>query len=257
MKFSCCTTIDNYDLVAANGYDRIILPAMGLLAMDAQAFAATQRKLKAGPLECVALNSFCTPQLVFCGHNYDEQTVADYIRPLAARASELGIRQMGVGAPQSRNIPPEFPKQTALAQFGRTLSIICDACRPYGIDILLEAICGQECNFITTTAEACEIIEMLQISNLKLVYDIYHAFMMNEDDQPLRRAMKYVQLVHIAQEINGQRHYLRAENLEEYQVFTRALLEEGYDGEVSVEAFIDNMEVHLASTLAIMRSLLL
>jgi sugar phosphate isomerase/epimerase len=255
MKFGCCTSIENYDLVEACGFDRIILPGLAIFAMDEPAFADTSRKIAGGALECRGLNSFCSPQLVLCGTAYDEKAVLTYIQALAARAAKLGVTQIGIGSPMSRTISPEFSREKAMLQFMRSLTLMCNVCGPYGIDILLEAVCDLECNIVTTTNEARTIVEMLQIENLQLVFDTYHAYMMKEDNLPLRRAMPYVKLVHVAQNIENQRHYLRAANIDEYRVFTDVLLDAGYDGEISVEAFSDITGDQLDQTLVILRSL--
>lgn len=223
--------------------------------MDMQAFERMRVKLSRGPIKCQALNSFCAPQLILCGPSFDDQKVASYIQVLADRAARIGVKYIGIGAPKSRSIPSDFSKKTAMEQFGRSLRIICQACAPYDITVLLEAVCSLECNFITTTDEAAAVIENLKLDNLQLVYDTYHAFMMGEDDAPLHRAMKHIKLVHVAQNIDGKRHYLRRENLAEYQVYFNALLEGGYDGEVSVEAFYDSIEEQLDETLDIMKIL--
>lgn len=255
MEFGCCTTIENYGLLVKNGYDRIILPAADIAAMDALTFERTRKTLEQGPVTCQALNSFCTPRLRLCGPEYSEQTVTAYSRLLADRAARLGVRQIGVGAPQSRSIPDDFSRQAAMEQFKRSLTAMCRVCRAYDIDILLEAVCSLECNFVTTTDEAQSIVSELGLDNLKLVYDTYHASMMGEDDIPLRRAMQHVRLVHVAQEIGGGRHYLRRENIRDYKVYFDALLESGYDGEISVEAFYDDIGEQLAETLGLMREL--
>ena len=149
MKTGCCTSIDNYDLVAANGYDRIILPAVEIVSFDDYAFTEAFRKVAHGSLECVALNSFCNPHLKLCGRDYDQAAVKAYIGNLAVRAARLGVRQIGIGAPKSRSIPPTFSRELAMTQFKNSLAILTDICRPYDIEILLEAVCDLECNFIT------------------------------------------------------------------------------------------------------------
>lgn len=255
MEYGCCTTIDNYDLLVQTGYDRIILPAAELAAMETPAYERLRGKLSKGPVKCLALNSFCTPKLILCGNSYSNEAVEAYTRVLADRAAGIGVRYIGVGAPKSRSIPPDFPQSTAMSQLKHSLTGICRVCADYDIEVLLEAVCDLECNFITTTEEAVGVVEELGLPNLQLVFDTYHAFMMGEDDAPLRRAMKYVRLVHVAQNIDGRRHYLRRANMDEYAVYFNALLEGGYDGEVSVEAFNDEPETQLQETLDIMKTL--
>lgn len=255
MQFGCCTTIANYDLLVAHGYDCIILSATELMAMNDEAFDQTRKILTNGHVKCMALNNFCVPQLKLCGTSYDQHAVTAYSRALAERAGQLGVKHIGVGAPQSRSISPDFSAAAAAEQFKRSLTCLCSTCAPYGIEVLLEAVCDIECNFITTTDEAAALVGKLNIPNLNLVFDTYHAFMMHENAAPLRRAMKYVKLIHVAQNIDNRRHYLRRENLGEYRVYFDELLKSGYNGEVSVEAFYDDIEAQLPETLDIMKTL--
>jgi len=255
MEYGCCTAIDNYGLLVQTGYDRIILSAAELAAMSAADFGRLRDTLSAGPVKCRALNSFCTPELKLCGDGYDDGAVAAYTVSLAERAASIGVRYIGIGAPKSRNIPPGFARADAALQLKRSLQEICRVCAGYDVGVLLEPVCDLECNFITTTDEAAVLVGELGLANLNLVFDTYHAFMMGEDGNPLRRAMKYVKLVHTAQDVGGRRHYLRPENMEEYRVYFDALLEAGYDGEVSVEAFFDEPEARAAETLEIMKTL--
>ncbi len=257
MLFGCCTSISNYDLLVKHGYDRIILPATELMGMDEAAVAAMRRTLANGPVQCRALNSFCTPELLLCGDGFDPTAVEAYCSILARRAHQIGVKFIGVGAPKSRSVADDFPREIAMVQFKLSLAILCAASAPYGIIVLLEAVCSLECNFITTTDEALEVVRALHYDNLALVFDAYHAFMMGEDAEPLRRAMEDVKLVHVAQNIDNRRHYLRLENMPEYRVFFDALLDGGYAGEVSVEAFYDDLETRLDETLDIMKRLCL
>jgi sugar phosphate isomerase/epimerase len=255
MIYSCCTSINNYDLLVKTGYNRIILSATDIALMDPDTFEQLSKTLANGPVKCRALNKFCTPDLVLCGEGFSIEAVTAYIRLLAGRAAQIGVRYIGIGASDSRNFRDGFPREIAAAQLKLSLTEISRVCSGYDIEALIEPVCDLECNNITTTDEALALIEELEISNLNIVFDTYHAFMMGEDDAPLRRAMKYVKLVHIAQNIDGRRHYLRQENIDEYRVYTRALLENGYDDEISVEAFFGEPELELAGTLEIMKRL--
>lgn len=255
MLYSCCTKMEDYSLLEKAGYDGIILAAAEVAAMDEGAFLKAADRIQKGPLCCNALNSFCPPELKLCGPGYDKDAVAAYIGPLARRAAKLSVRQIGIGSPKSRSIPQGYSRETATGQLRQSFEVICKACACFGIDVLAEAVCDLECNFITTTDEAAALIETIDAENIGLVFDTYHAFMMGEDDKPLRRAIRRIRLIHTAQDIEGKRHYLRKENMDEYRVFFDALLEEGYDGEVAIEAFYDEIGQQLGTTLAIMKSL--
>lgn len=257
MLFGCCTSIDNIALLERHGYDRIILSAVDVMSMSPEALDRARILLTEGPVKCRALNSFCPPTLKLCGEGYDPEAVRQYGSALVEKARTLGVTQVGIGAPKSRSIPEDFDKALALAQFKNSLTLLCDLFATADITVLLEAVCSLECNFITTTGEALAVITALGRPNLALVFDTYHAFMMDEDALPLRRAMDHVVLVHTAQNIDGRRHYLRRDKLAEYKVYFDALMAAGYKGEVSVEAFFDDIDEQLQETLSITKILCL
>lgn len=255
MIYSCCASLGMLDAVECAGYERIILPGTEVAAWSDGELTAVVERLRRSPLTCRALNSFCTPELILCGPNYDPEKVKAYIDRLAPRAAALGAEYIGVGSPKSRSIPDGFDKELAMEQWCETLTILCDACAPHGITVLLEAVCALEGNWMTTTTSALEVVRRMGREDLQIVFDTYHAFMMGEDAAPLKEAMPHVRLVHVAQDIIGQRHYLRWENFGEYKVYFDALLEAGFNGEVAVEAFYDDPAEQLPVTLNIMKAL--
>ena len=61
----------------------------------------------------------------------------------------------------------------------------------------------------------------------------------SEDAAPLRRALLYVREVHIAQFVDGEKHYLRADHAADCAAYFRQLREARYSGEIAVEATYD------------------
>jgi hydroxypyruvate isomerase len=255
MIYSCCATMEQYDKIKSAGYDGIILSAVEINLMDEQTLLLTKYKLENGTLKCLALNDFCTSDLKLCGPGFNLESVRAYSRRLVERSSILGIENIGIGAPKSRYIPIGFSRDQAMEELKHSLQVISKEASAYNLDILLEAVCDVECNFITTTDEAFELVESLGIENIHLVFDTYHAFKMKEDEIPLLRAIHEVKLVHVAQDIQKTRRYPQEGFQDEHQVYFKALLNGGYDGEISVEASPINVNGELTETLHILKNL--
>ena len=179
MIYSCCASLGMLDAVERAGYERIILPGTEVAAWSDGELTAVVERLRRSPLTCRALNSFCTPELILCGPNYDPEKVKAYIDRLAPRAAALGAEYIGVGSPKSRSIPDGFDKELAMEQWCETLTILCDACAPHGITVLLEAVCALEGNWMTTTTSALEVVRRMGREDLQIVFDTYHAFIMS------------------------------------------------------------------------------
>lgn len=256
MLFGCCTTIENYALVAEAGFDTITLAAKDMAAMDRPTFANAKQTLAGGPLKALSLNAFCTADVRLNGPGYSAQSLEAYAAPLFARAAELGIGSVGVGSPASRNLPSGEGYATSMAQFEEGMATLCRLAKPYGIDVLLEAVCDVECNFITTTPQALAVVRRLALPNLHLVYDIYHAAMMEEPLSNIGEAAGEIRVVHIAQDVGrGQRHYLDRRHIDAYRPYLQQLREAGYQGEVCLEAFYGDPQTEFAQSLEILKSL--
>lgn len=255
MTFGCCTQIENYPLLQTYGFGSICLAAKDIAAMSEEQFVTVLRTIKSGPLSCKGLNAYCAPDLKMTGPGFNRQAVKEYGNRVLMRASQLGLSYIGIGCPNSRNVPDGFSYSKALDQYKQTLCDLCDMAAILDIDILLESVCSIEGNFITTVKEAIEVVSDIGRPNMGLVYDIYHEFMMEQPATVAEQAGALIKTVHIAQDVGGKRHYLREEHIEEYRPYIEILREIGYLGEVNLEAFFGELETELPRSLAILNAL--
>lgn len=256
MEYSCCTAFENLDLVAEAGFDAIALPGHFVAGCDEGVFERVCAKLAQSALSCHSLNAFCPAEIRLVGDGHDLRALEEYTCRLAARAQRLGVRCVGIGSPNSRRLPEGYDRTLAMKQWEGSLRVIAHILGQYQIRALAEPLCTRECNWMNTTAELLPVLRRLQIPNLGMVFDIYHAFAMGEDGQALQDAMPEVGLVHIAQAIGGEKHYLRHGHEADYKAYFDVLRNRGYCGEFSVEATYDPLETALPQTLAIMKSYL-
>lgn len=255
MKIGCCIDISQYDTLVANGYDSIALAAKDVADWDEATLCAVEKKLKEGPLATISLNSFCTDALQLKGKSFDLQTVCDYTERVCSRGKRLGFRCIGIGAPKSRNLQPGDDAELCREQFLLALVGMCRVAEKYDMDILMESVCSLECNFVTTTSEALEILRELKLKNLHLVYDIYHEYMENQPLSVIREAGDEIRVVHIAQDLGGKRAYLDEEHMADYRRYWDALTEIGYTGEWNLESFVGDVAQELPRSMAIMRQI--
>lgn len=255
MKIGCCIDISRYDALVACGYESIALAAKDIAVWDEETFRTAKKKLAEGKLKTISLNSFCTPELRLNGRGFDPEKVAAYTALVCRRGSELGFRYLGIGAPSSRNLKPGDDLVRCRAQFMQALNIMCTEAAKYGVEILLESVCSLECNFLTSTREALEIVRELGLPNLHLVYDIYHEYMENQPLDVIYEAGDEIRVVHIAQNVDNKRAYLDEAHLGEYKAYWNALRKIGYEGEWNLEAFVGEPEEMLPHSMKIMKKL--
>lgn len=256
MKAGCCIGIGHYDEVVSAGYRSIALPGVELAGMDEAAFQAAREKLRRGPLALHSVNSFCPPDLRLTGADFSARKLEDYARRLFGRAAELGVSCVGIGGPVSRSTRPGEDPVRALEELKNTLALLCRLGSEYGLTILLEAVCSLECNLVVCTREAAEVVRDLDLPNLGLVYDIYHAHMMGEDPAYVLSVAELIRVVHIAQDQDGRRIYLREAFLDAYRPYIRALHQAGYRGEVNMEAFVGELSEELPRSRDILNRLI-
>lgn len=245
MELGCCIGMEYYDTVAAAGYRSIALSGVELTNMDESVFQSGKKKILSGPLAVHSINNFCPPALRLTGSGFDANKLADYSNLLFRRASDIGAQYIGIGSPVSRSTRAGESPLTAIEELERSLNILCCLAKNYGLTILLESVCSLECNLVTYTHEAAQLVRKMSLDNLGLVYDIYHAQMMKEDPEYILEIPDLIHVVHIAQNHNGKRIYLREKNLPEYVPYFKALNKIGYRQECNLECFASNVEEEL------------
>ena len=238
MTTSCCTSFCQCRTAAQAGFDRVVLSASELAGAGPEQLQALEDNLGQWNLSCRSLNDFCRLPLKLCGPEYRLEPVEDYLKLLLPRAARLGVRQIGVGAPQSRMLPAGFPRERAAEQLRQWLERAAELAGPRGIRILLEPVCKQMTNFLNHTTQVLRLVEAG--GELGMVYDIYHAWMMREPPAALAAAIGRVEMVHIAHAEHGRR-LLTWSSAQRYRPYADALLAGGYRGEVALECRMDGV----------------
>lgn len=240
MYISCCAPACQYQMVSEAGFDRIVLSAQEVAGAPPDLLQTLSHWFHHRNLTCWALNDFCPPELKLCGPNYSPGQVERYVERLAPKAAQLGVAQIGIGAPLSRRIPENFSRQLAQAQLLESLELTARLCRPYNIQILLEPVCRQMTNFLNGTSEVLALADRCD-APVDIVYDIFHAWMMEEPPAAARPAIDRIGIVHIAHAHNGRR-LPTTETITQYHPYLQMLLDSGYQGEISIEAQMDGID---------------
>jgi sugar phosphate isomerase/epimerase len=159
---------------------------------------------------------------------------ADYLGELARCCRDLGGELMVFGSPQQRRVPPGHTRQQAadfaLDTFRRALPAIADA----GVRVCLEPLAPSEVDFLTTCAEACELLDRIGHPNFVLHQDVKA---MSSEAEPvpdlIRRYADRTGHFH-ANDPNRRGPGFGATD---FRPIFRALRDVGYGGWVSVEVF--------------------
>lgn len=253
MKYCCCAAPENYDLVKKAGYERITFQASYVATCSEEEFENLCALVAQDGPKCRSLNAFCPASIPLVGLGHDPKELRKYTQHLGKRAALLGVEAVGIGSPNSRKLPEGYDRNLAMTQWEQSLKVIAEELEKFDIFALAEPLCTLECNWMNTTEEVLSSVKKLNLPNLGMVFDMYHAFAMGEDAKPMEAAMPYVRLVHIAQLVEGEKHYLRPDHREDCAAYFAVLRAWGYDGELAVEATYDPLEEALPRSLEILR----
>ncbi len=195
-----------------------------------------------------AFNAFCNEKTPIIGPNANKAHWSTYLDKVIERASQLGCQNIGIGAPKARMLPNYYHYALAIEEMETFLTTAAQKAEKYHINILYEALNPKECNFGNHTKEIYDTVNKLKLSNLKIVYDVYHSINTSEKYDDIREIFTYVNHVHInSWDRNLNRFYILAKD-KPYLIKLFTFLQEiDYDKTISIEAN-DNNFINAAPT---------
>lgn len=149
------------------------------------AFASLRTKI-------YALNIFMPGDMKLVGPEVNEAAIMRYVEGVFRRCQRAGIHLIVWGSGGARRVPEGFDKGRARDQFiaiARQVSVVA---RRYGITLALENLNSTETNFITTVADALQVVKAVDQPNFRLCADIYHMLMERESPEVLMSTRKYL-----------------------------------------------------------------
>jgi sugar phosphate isomerase/epimerase len=250
MRFGCCVSPDQIDILARAGYDFCELPAGSVLPFEDEAAALPAlRRIAAAPLRPEAFNVLVPAQLPMVGPRADLAALQAYLRRAFGRMAQLGGVVVVLGSGGARRIPDGMPREQALDQLAAALALAGDEAARAGIVLALEHLNRGETNVFNSLAECQSFLEQRGLRGLQLLADIYHLELEHEPLAHVTAAGPLLAHVHVA---GGGR---RAPDVPgyDYSGFMAALHVTGYDRRISAECGWDDLEAQAAESLGFMR----
>jgi sugar phosphate isomerase/epimerase len=240
-KIGVCTNISNSELLANAGYS-YMEPGVKSFLIPYESDEAFNEKLlllKQSRLPVRACNSFLPGELKCVGPETHHEKILQFSETAFIRAKKAGILTIVFGSSASRNIPDGFSPEEAKKQFAGLCKQMAQLAKKYKVIISLEPLNRNECNFITTVKEGGEMVKLVNHPNFRLLADIYHMLIENENPESLIEQGEFLQHVHIA-ERDGRS--APGTHGEDFTPYFKALKIAGYNGMISVECNWDNLE---------------
>lgn len=245
MKFGYCVNmiardpegigLDWIPQLKANGFDYVELPLAQMMALDDKEFeSGPLRALEQSGLRCMSCNNFFPGSCRLTGPQPDP--ALDYAGRALQRAARLGAERVVFGSSGARNVPLGFPRDAALDQIVELLIRLGDMASQHGITIVIEPLNISESNVINSFEQGVELARRAAHPHVAMLVDSYHLRMQQEPDEHLLQGADLLRHVHLARPLG--RSLPHALDEEDYEAFFRRLRQIGYDGAVSIEAYL-------------------
>ena len=159
---------------------------------------------------------------------------AAYLEELARACHPLGGKVLVFGSPKQRNLVDGVTREQGMKWAAEVFRSVMPTLAQYDVVLCVEPLSPAETNFLTTCAEAWELVQMVAHPNCKLHLDVKA---MSSEREPvphlIRRWARHAGHFH-ANDAN-----MRGPGFGDvdFVPIFDALLEAGYDGWVSVEVF--------------------
>lgn len=184
MKFGVCvgTDIEKMKYIKELGFDYAESHCQNLVKSSQENID----EMKAAGLPVLAANCFIGLKLV--GPEKDEAAIKEYLEKLFERASYLGLKYLVFGSSGARRIPDGMTLEEGRAEIVYFLkNLVAPLCEKYKtITIAIEPLRPEECNAINTVADGIEIAKQVDSPYVKVLADVAHMYVQNEDLELLR-----------------------------------------------------------------------
>ncbi|MFC1517600.1 sugar phosphate isomerase/epimerase family protein [Candidatus Margulisiibacteriota bacterium] len=158
-----------------------------------------------------------------------EETI-DYFKELISLAKDLKIKVMIYGSPKSRN-KGDLPHKEALAKAAKVFTKVAEYAEEAQVFFLIEPLSRSFTDFINTTAEAMQLVNLVNKPFFQLHLD---SFALSEEKDyagVLKEYLPYAKHFHVNNpdigEVGPKAHY--------HEIMSKILKEKKYNGVISIE----------------------
>ena len=128
----------------------------------------------------IAANCFISLHVV--GEEKDEAAIKEYLETLFSKAKRLGLEYLVFGSSAARRIPDGMSLEQGRAEIVDFLkNLVVPVAEKYDIPVAIEPLRPEECNAINTVDDGVEIAKKVGSPLVKVLADVAHMFVQNED----------------------------------------------------------------------------
>jgi sugar phosphate isomerase/epimerase len=235
--------IANDSLLFANGYPYLVESVDRLFSpktITDQKFTENLKVIGKLKMSLYALNIFIPGDLKLVGPLVDEAAIFSYTEEVFRRCEMAGVTLVVWGSGGSRRVPEGYDPWKAKNQFIEIARKVAYIAQRYHVILALENLNHTETNFITTLAEALEVVKQVNHPNFRLCADIYHMLKENEPATVIRHTKDYLVHCDLAERENRAPPGVQGDD---FRTYLNALKKIKYQGKIMLECRWNNLAI--------------
>ena len=258
MKLGLCTGFDNLELAAKIGFDYIECAFSILAAMPDEDYQRLLARKDAFPIPVSKANLFLPGDITPIGPDASERAQREYLDRAFGRAHAIGVKLVVFGSGRARKVPEGWSYARAWRQLTDFLDVAAEYALKYDVVIALEPLRSVECNLLNYVTEATALCGIVNHPYITVLGDTFHMLSGHEPLESLTKAGEKLSHVHISHTLPdmSKRILPRSGDGESYAEYINLLKDMNYAGDISIEAWGNDLEKEGRAAVECIKSLL-
>lgn len=232
------------DEIIKNGYDYAECSVGLLMSISDEDFEKViEKKIKIRAFNCFVPSEFKIIE--------DNPEMWEYVKKAFWRMEKVSAEIIVFGSGGARRIPDTMAYEEGLAKLEKFITKCNELAKQHNITLVLEPLNHNESNFLPTVESAYDLCKKLNLSNVKILADIFHMYVENEDFSVIGETVDALHHVHINNPVT--RTCPTREENEYIRSFAETLNKSGYNKTVSIESSYDDFINNIKDAIAYLR----
>lgn len=267
IRFGCCLPsyplgfgetraemiVKSYKKRMAEGYDYAEWVASTIAELPEEEFLYLENLHREGKFGIESSNGFIPGTVPVVGEHVDWDQVDAYLSKCVRRIAALGAKVVVFGSGAARKIPDGYPLEKAEEDMIHALHIAAKYAELYNIDIVIEPLHAGECNFINSVEDGYKIAKRANHPRVKVLADLFHMEKDGETALGLKPFADILAHCHVAEVPT--REYPGENGGEAVIDFVKGLREIGYEGRMSVECTLKDIDHDAKAAIDFLKSI--
>lgn len=249
MKFGNCISykdINRIKILKKTGFDYVEIGLSSLYTAEKSEIENFLGALDKNNIKCEAVNVIFPGGIKLTGENAEFEKAENYIAEIFEKTKSIGFKYVVFGSGGARRVPDGFPMEEAKEQLIKIINdYLIPAAEKYDFTVVVEELNKAETNIINTIDEAEYIVEKINNPKIKLLADLYHIGLENEDISKLSEKGSILAHCHIANPYNKRSYPQKSDSAkakELYKIFFENLKKASYQKGISIEGSPGGLE---------------